>query len=199
MRLGIFGGTFDPVHLGHLAAAEEAAFCCRLQRVFFVPAYQQPLKDALPRASGDDRLAMLELAVCANPLFGVSSLELNRPAPSYTVDTLRAMRHEFGADCELYFLLGVDAANSLDRWRDPAELLRLARLVVMSRGAVRQPDWTRLAGLAPDARERITTVDVPNLDISSSDLRQRVASGRPICYQVPDAVREYIAANHLYQ
>src|SRR5437763_6498932 len=134
MRLGVFGGTFDPVHFGHLASAEEAAYRLCLPRVLFVPARCQPLKGAAPHASAADRLAMLRLAVADNPCFAVSTAELDRPAPSYTVDTLRALRAGAnGPACELYFLLGVDAANTLLDWHEPAELLRLARLVVMTR------------------------------------------------------------------
>src|SRR5438128_6331868 len=123
MRLGVFGGTFDPVHLGHLASAAEAAYRLCLPRVLFVPAQRQPLKGAVPRASAADRLAMLRLAVADNPRFDVSTVELERPAPSYSVDTLRSLRTAHGPACALYFLLGLDAANTLPDWREPAELL----------------------------------------------------------------------------
>lgn len=198
MRLGIFGGSFDPVHLGHLAAAEQAAYGLALARVLFVPARHQPLKEQAPRASDADRLAMLELAVAGNPRFAVSALELERPAPSYTVETLRALAAQYGPDCELYLLLGVDAVNTLDRWREPDALLRLARVVAMSRGNVREPDWSLLSGIVPDARSRIELLLAPNVDVSSRDLRRRVAAGEPIRYQTPDAVRAYIAAHGLY-
>src|SRR5947209_4692483 len=118
MRLGIFGGTFDPIHLGHLAAAEEAAHRFELAQVLFVPAQHQPLKDEGPCASTAQRLAMLDLAIADNPRFAVSPLELERPAPSYTVDTLRALRARHGESCEMYFLIGIDAINVLDRWRE---------------------------------------------------------------------------------
>jgi nicotinate-nucleotide adenylyltransferase len=198
MRLGVFGGTFDPVHLGHLASAEEAAYRLCLPQVLFVPAQHQPLKGAAPRASAADRLAMLRLAVADNPCFDVSTAELDRPAPSYTVDTLRALRAAHGPACELYFLLGVDAANTLADWREPAELLRLARLVVMTRSDVRQPDWAVLRALAPDAAQRVALLAVPDIDLSSSDLRRRVAAGEPIRYQVPEPVRAYIEEHGLY-
>jgi nicotinate-nucleotide adenylyltransferase len=199
VRLGVFGGTFDPVHLGHLAAAEEAAYRFDLSTILFVPAQHQPLKDAAPRASTAERVAMLERAVAGNPRFAVSTLELERPAPSYTVDTLRELRATHGPACELYFLVGIDAANALDRWREPAEILRLARLIVMSRSEAREPDWAMLRAIAPDAQERIATLAVPDVDVSSHDLRRRAATGQPIRYQVPDAVWEYIEERGLYR
>lgn len=198
MRIGIFGGSFDPVHVGHMAAAQEAAHAYALAHVLFVPANHQPLKAQAPRAFNDDRLAMLQLAVAGNERFALSRAELDRPAPSYTVETLRGLRDSYGPDVELFVLLGMDAVNTLDRWREPATLLRLARIVAMSRGQVREPDWERLQAIAPDARQRIELLSVPDLNISSHDLRRRVAEGLPIRYQVQDAVREYIVAHDLY-
>lgn len=199
MRLGVFGGSFDPVHLGHLAAAEEASHRFALETVLFVPAHHQPLKAEAPRASNADRLTMLQLAVAGNPRFAVSALELERPAPSYTVETLRALSAQYGPACELYVLVGIDAVNTLDRWREPDALLRLARLVAMSRSDVREPEWPMLRGIAPDAESRVDVLAVPDIDLSSRELRRRVAAGEPIRYQVHDAVREYIATHRLYR
>ncbi len=199
MRFGVLGGTFDPVHLGHLAAAEEAAYRFDLERVLLLPARRQPLKDYEPWASDAQRLAMLRLAAEGNPRFVVSALELERPAPSYTVDTLRLLHESYGSSCELYFLLGIDAVNALDRWREPAALLRLTRLVVMSRSDVREPDWALLQKISPDAADRVELLAVPDIDISSRELRCRVAAGAPIRYQVPDAVWAYIGEQGLYQ
>ncbi len=199
MKLGVLGGTFDPVHLGHLAAAEEAAYRFGLERVLLVPARHQPLKEHDPWTTDEHRLTMLRLAVDGNPRLAISMLELERPAPSYTVDTLRLLRAAHGPSCELYFLLGIDAVNALDRWREPAALLRLARLVVMSRSDVREPDWPMLRAIAPDVDERVELLAVPDIDISSRELRRRVAAGEPIRYQVPDAVWAYIEARGLYQ
>ena len=198
MRLGILGGTFDPVHLGHLAAAEEAAYRFDLERVLLLPARHQPLKEHGPWASDEHRLAMLRLAAGGNPRLAVSTVELERPAPSYTVDTLRLLRAVHGPSCELYFLLGIDAVNALDRWREPAALLRLARVIAMSRSDVREPDWSLLRAIAPDVEERIELLAVPDIDINSQELRRRVAACEPIRYQVPDAVWVYIEEQGLY-
>ena len=199
MRFGVLGGTFDPVHLGHLAAAEEAAYRFDLEQVLLVPARHQPLKAHDPWTADEHRLAMLRLAADDNPRLVVSPLELERPAPSYTVDTLRLLREVHGPSCEIYFLLGIDAVNALDRWREPAALLRLARLVVMSRSDVREPNWPMLRAIAPNAGDRIELLAVPDIDISSHELRRRIAAGEPIRYQVPDAVWAYIGAQKLYQ
>jgi len=198
MRLGVLGGTFDPVHLGHLAAAEEAVYRFDLEKVLLLPARHQPLKEHGPWASDEQRLAMLRLAAEGNPRFAVSTLELERPAPSYTVDTLRLLHGSYGPSCEIYFLLGIDAVNALDRWREPAELLRLAQLVVMSRGDAHEPDWAMLQKMSPDATDRVEVLSVPDIDISSRELRRRVAAGAPIRYQVPEVVWAYINAHHLY-
>ncbi len=198
-RIGLFGGTFDPIHLGHLAAAQEAADRLALDVVEFIPAHQQPLKERAPRVSDDERLAMVRAATADNPCFRVSTIELERPAPSYTMETLRLLRETYGADTELFFLLGVDAANTLDRWLGAAEILRLVRLVVMSRAEVRAPDWAMLETLDPRARDHVETLLVPAIDVSSSDLRDRVAAGRSIRYQVPEAVRVLIEEQSLYK
>lgn len=199
MRIGVFGGTFDPVHVGHLAAAEEAAQRLDLARVLFIPAQRQPLKEQAPGATATHRLAMLTAAVAGNPRFVVNDVELRRPAPSYTVETLRVLREQYGAEAELYLLLGVDAVNTLGRWREPGAILGLARLVVMSRSEQRQPDWAMLRAIVPDAEQRVELLAVPDLDLSSRELRRRVAAGEPIRYQVVDAVRAYIERHSLYR
>ncbi len=204
MRLGVFGGTFDPIHLGHLAAAEEAAYRLDLDPVLFVPAHHQPLKEQAPRVSDADRLAMVTLAIEGNPRFAVSTVELERPAPSYTVETLRHLRRTYGdaaSGRELYFLLGIDSANTLDRWREPAALLGLARLVVMSRGKVPEPDWEMLRRIDPalPIRERVIALAVPDIDVSARDLRRRIGAGEPVRYQLPEPVRAYIEQHRLYE
>ena len=185
MRLGVFGGTFDPVHVGHLAIANAALESIPLDRVVFVLARRSPLKERGPYAGEADRLAMLERAIADEPRFAVSSLELEREGPSYTVETLERLS---GAD-ELFLILGGDANAEFPRWKDPDRIATLATLVVAER-----PGAPRRAGAAP-----IRTFDAPHLDISSRELRARAARGRSLRYLVPDPVHDYIEARGLYR
>lgn len=196
-RMGVLGGTFDPIHFGHLAAAEEAWQALDLQQVILVPNWQQPLKRPGAVAPAH-RLRMAQLAVAGNPRLEVSDIELRRAGPSYTLDTLRALRVAWGGATEVFLLLGADAAAQFGAWRQPAEILTLCYLVVMSRSEAREPDWATLEAISPHARERVYLLTVPDLDISATDLRARLAAGRSIRYQTPDAVREHIAAHQLY-
>ena len=182
----LFGGSFDPVHLGHLIVAEAAAEAMGAP-VRFLPAREQPLKRAGHGASAAHRIAMLGAAVAGNPRFSVDAIELDLPAPSYTVDTLRALkRREPGNRFAL--LLGGDAARELPRWREADALAGLADVVVFAR-----------PGAAVPGDPRITRViDVPAVDLSATDIRARVAAGRSIRYLVPEPVREYIARHGLY-
>ncbi len=185
MRVGVFGGTFDPVHVGHLAIAHAALGSVPLDRVLFVPARRSPLKDRGPVASETDRLTMLELAVAGEPRFAVSRAELDREGPSYTVDTLAALA---GAD-QLFLILGSDAIADLPRWKDPERIAELATLVVADR-----PGAPERIGNAP-----IVTFDAPRLDISSRELRARAARGLSLRYLVPDPAWKHIEARGLYR
>ncbi len=198
VRRGIFGGTFDPIHYGHLAAAEEARAILGLRSVIFVPNARQPLK-APGAVSAAHRIAMVERAIADNSHFEVSDVELRREGPSYTLDTLRALRAEYAPDEELYFLLGVDAFANFAAWRQPAEIVKLAHLVVMSRSGVIEPDWPAIEHAAPGARQRVHLLTVPDLDISATHLRARLAAGLPVRYQIPEQVRTYIAQHDLYR
>ncbi|MEI6241529.1 MAG: nicotinate-nucleotide adenylyltransferase [Planctomycetia bacterium] len=204
MRIGIFGGSFDPVHQGHLVVAE----CCReqaaLDRVVFVPAATQPFKQHRVLADGQHRSEMLGLAVGGNPAFTVSSLELDRGGVSYTVDTLAALRAVHGSD-ELFLILGPDALASLPDWREPARILDLAGVIAVDReglddvsAAVQE---SGLAALLGPERSRHVVADrvvVPAIGIRSSDLRALVAAGRSIRYRTPRAVEQYIISHGLY-
>ena len=204
MRIGIFGGSFDPVHHGHLVVAE----CCReqagLDRVLFVPAATQPFKQDRSLAAGHHRAEMLALAVGANSAFAVSTLELDRGGVSYTVDTLAAL-HEQHADDELCLILGPDALASLAEWREPTRILASARVLAVERdglddvaAVVRAP---RLAGLLGPQRAATIVADrvsVPAIGIRASDLRALVKAGRSIRYRTPRAVEQYIATHGLY-
>ena len=199
MRVGVFGGTFDPVHTGHLAAAEEARLAEGLDRVLFVPAARPPHKPGLVSAPAWARLEMVRLAVVGNPCFQVSAMELEREGPSYTVDTLRALRGERPGD-ELFYLLGADSLPEIGTWREPEALCELVTFIVMSR-----PGWPRAAledwlGRQPPAlRPRTALVETRGMDISSRDLRRRLQAGQPGRYLLPEAVRAYIHAEGLYR
>jgi nicotinate-nucleotide adenylyltransferase len=194
-RIGILGGTFDPIHYGHLAIAEEVRVALALDRVLFVPAAYQPLKVQRPGADAQHRLAMVRLACATNAYFSVSDIEIRRPGPSYTVTTLQAL-HDTDMG-ELFFILGADALNDLPRWHEAARIPRLTNIVAVQRpGTI--VDTASLFAALPALRERLTMIDGPRLDISSSELRQRAADNRPLRYLVPDAVVEYIATHGLY-
>ncbi|HKI94523.1 MAG TPA: nicotinate-nucleotide adenylyltransferase [Gemmatimonadales bacterium] len=187
MRIGVFGGSFDPIHRGHLAVAAAAADRLSLDRVLFVPVREQPLKRVGPVASAEDRVAMLRAAIAGDPRFVVDEQELRRPGPSYTVDTLRALHTAHPGDA-LFLLIGADAARAFPRWRDPEEIAGLATVVVLTRPGVRTPEHPLLA-------ERL---DVPALDIAARDIRARCRRGDPIENLVPDAVARLIAERRLY-
>ena len=184
-RIGVFGGTFDPVHVGHLAIALAALESVPLDRVLFVPARRSPLKDRDPLASVADRVAMLEAAIAGEPRFGLSRVELERDGVSYTVDTLEALRSQG----ELFLILGSDALADLARWRAPERIRELATILVAARPGAPEPD--------PVHRARV--FDAPRLDISSRELRARAARGMSLRYLVPDTVWEHIEKRGLYQ
>jgi nicotinate-nucleotide adenylyltransferase len=199
-RLGLLGGTFDPPHYGHLLAAQEAACQLRLERVLFLPARQNPLKQGAPSSEARHRCEMVALAIDDNPLFQLSRLDLDRSPPSYTVDLLRTLKSDASApDRELYFLVGADILPELPRWHRTDEILRLARLVVVNRPDSPLPDVQALEAALPQARERVDLVFFPGVSVSARYLRARVASGQPIRYLTPPAVEQYIRAKRLYQ
>jgi nicotinate (nicotinamide) nucleotide adenylyltransferase len=196
-RVGIYGGTFDPIHIGHLAIAEEVRVELGLSQVIFVPAARQPLKGIAQGAPPADRLAMAHLACADNAAFRVDDLELERPPPSYTVDTLEALRERCGSGTELWFILGADAARELPRWREVERVADLARLVIVGRpGYSLHLPWLEAA--LPSLRGRVRLIDGPMLDISSTELRRRLAAGRPVRYQLPEPVRIFIQQRGLY-
>lgn len=195
MRLGIFGGSFDPPHVGHLLAALDVLETVPLDRLLFVPTAQQPLKGAA-HASAAHRVAMLQAAARFDPRFGVDPVETLRPGLSFTADTLRHFRAVQPA-ASLFLLLGADAAALLAQWREPEVVLALARLVVVERdGAAPLPDAVEdMARRGAGAPIRLAGRRV---DVSSTEIRARVAKGLPVRGFVPDAVAEYLAATGLY-
>ena len=197
MRLGLFGGTFDPIHLGHLILAESCRESCRLDRVWFVVAGAPPHKRG-ERTSVADRLEMVRIAIAGHPAFEVSELDAHRPGPHYSVETLEHVHRERPED-ELFFLIGADSLADLPAWRQPERIAALATVVVVDRPASvqDQPLLTRWPDLGPAARP-FERVPIPPIGIASSDLRRRVAEGRSIRYQVPRGVEAYIDAHRLY-
>jgi nicotinate-nucleotide adenylyltransferase len=185
--IGLLGGSYDPVHNGHLIVGQVAAERLGLDSLRFMPAREQPFKQGQHGAAAEDRAAMLELAVANMPGMAIETIELSRPGPSYTVDTLRALRAREPA-AEFTLLLGADAAADLHAWREAPEVPRLARVVVFARPGAAVPATPAIA----------RTVEVPAIDISATAIRQRVREGRSIRHWVPDAVAEYIAWHRLY-
>jgi nicotinate-nucleotide adenylyltransferase len=197
MRLGLLGGTFNPPHLGHLICAQEALLAFGLDRVLLVPAGVPPHKPVDADPGVEERVAMCEAAVAGDERLGVSRADADRDGPAYTVELLRGLRAA-APDDELWFIVGGDMAHSLSTWREPEEVLALARLAVAEREDVgRNVILARLAGLA-GARERVAFFAMPRVDISSTLVRSRVAAGAPIRYLVPDAVAAHIARRGLY-
>lgn len=197
MRLGVFGGTFDPVHMGHLIAAEDARAAMRLDEVLFVPAGEPWFKSYRRVTPARHRLAMVRLAVRDNPRFGVSDMEIRREGPSYTIDTLAELRR-VRPDAEMFVILGVDALREIDRWRQPRRLFQMATVVGMARPGA-SLDVSVLNAAIPGASDRIRLVDSALIDISGTDIRRRVADGASIRYRVPPAVERYIRDHSLYQ
>jgi nicotinate-nucleotide adenylyltransferase len=194
-RIGLFGGTFDPPHYGHLVAAQEVAWHLRLDRVLWLPAHQNPLKRGEPSSSAEQRCDMVRLAIAENPLFELSRLDLDRPPPSYTVDLLALLRSD---NTELFFIVGADILPELPRWRAPDEILRLARLAVVNRPGTPAPDVSTLERLQPGASARVDVVSIPGVDIAARELRRRIRSGEPVRYLTPTAVERYIREHRLY-
>jgi nicotinate (nicotinamide) nucleotide adenylyltransferase len=196
LRLGVLGGTFDPVHLGHLILGEAARQELALDRVVFVPAGQPWRKGGREIAPGADRLQMLRLATAGNPAFEVSILEIDRPGPSYTEVTLEALQDEHPG-AELFFILGGDALTDFPHWHDPQRIAELATLAVAERGDA------ALAGEAevglPGAHARLCHLRMPRVDINATAIREDVRNGRSIRYLVPDAVAAYIEERGLYR
>jgi nicotinate-nucleotide adenylyltransferase len=197
-RIGIFGGTFDPIHIGHLILAEEAWFRLQLDCVYLVPAGDPPHKPQQQLSPVADRMAMCRLAAADNEHVRVSRIDADRPGPHYTVDMVRLVRQQVGQHVEILFLMGMDSLRDLPSWREPAWLVQNCRLVALSRHDV-ELDWHRLEAALPGLRARVTILDMPELEIASHMLRARVRSGEPIRYQVPCAVEEYIRTHGLYR
>jgi len=201
-RIGLIGGTFDPVHYAHLAIAEEVRTTLDLTEMVFIPAGEPPHKIGHPLTPAQDRLAMLQLAIASNPHFTYSRVELDRSGPSYLVDTLRILHAEWGTDLDLYFVIGWDGLEELHHWRDPLGILAQLKHLVAVKRPGHQVDIEynkQLEARLPGIMERLLVISAPQLDISSTELRHRVAEGRSIKYLLPETVERYIYEHGLYQ
>lgn len=198
-KIGIIGGTFDPVHYGHLILAEQARVEAALDRVVFMPAMVQPFKLHTKTAEGDHRYAMLLEAVSGNPYFSVSRKELDSPGISYTIHTLKSLKEEMGEDAELYFIIGTDAFLSLEKWYSAEELLRNFSFVIGMRPGYKEQE---LKEMIRHVREvygtRVAEINNSEVEISSSDIKERIRTGKSIKYLLPDGVESYIRQNRLY-
>jgi len=214
MKLGILGGTFDPIHHGHMIIAQEAMINLGLDQVVFMPAGDPWMKQGQSISAAQHRLTMTRLAVAEHPGFRASAMEVRRPGPSYTIDTLRELRQGPGADSRLHLLVGSDAYREMHKWREPDKISELCTLVVFSRpggDSLEFPpasdEFCRLCNgshhwfwrESPESDENLVHLQGPMIDISGSEIRRRVAHGLPIRYQVPQTVEAYIASNNLYQ
>ncbi|HEX6501446.1 MAG TPA: nicotinate-nucleotide adenylyltransferase [Micromonosporaceae bacterium] len=191
-RIGIMGGTFDPIHNGHLVAASEVADRFALDEVVFVPTGQPWQKSRTEVTAAEDRYLMTVIATASNPRFQVSRADIDRPGPTYTVDTLRDLKKVYGDDAELFFITGADALAKILTWKDAETCFELARFIAVTRPGFVLSD----AHLPADT---VSLIQVPAMAISSSDCRARVRAGKPVWYLVPDGVVQYIAKRHLYR
>ena len=198
MRVGILGGTFDPVHVGHLIIAEEALSRLALDQVLFIPAGQPWLKADKPVSPGEQRLEMVRLAISSNPFFRASSVELDRSGLTYSVDTLEALQQEWGPGAEIYFILGMDALLTLPQWKEPARLLELCTPVVFTRPDQPSSALDDLVNQLPGLKEKLQLVEGPQIGISGTEIRRRIAAGTSTRYLVPLAVEQFIAQHGIY-
>lgn len=198
-RIGIMGGTFDPIHLGHLVTAEAVRIQYQLERVIFVPAGIPPHKLNMKITAARHRYIMTVMATYGNPNFYVSSMEVDRPGPSYTIDTIREMQKIYGPETELYFITGADAVQELAEWRDVNQLLTLCYFVAATRPGSDNTLDKVIDSFGELGRQRIYHVATPELDISSTDIRRRLRSGQSIKYIVPECVSKYIEKEGLYR
>ncbi len=196
MKLGILGGTFDPPHFGHLRLADAALRQLQLDRVLFVPAGVQPLRQQERHTDPEVRARLVELAIADEPRFALSRLDLDRPGPHYTVDLLALVQQHY-PEAMLWFIMGEDSLGDLLRWREPQRLITLARLAVLQRPGY-EPDWPTLLTALPELRARLDWIKRTEIDIAATDIRDRAKNGQSIDHLVPEAVANYIAEHHLY-
>jgi nicotinate-nucleotide adenylyltransferase len=198
-RIGVLGGTFDPPHIGHLWLATLAADAMALDRVLFMPAAQPPHKAGESVSRATDRLLMTRLAIAGNPLFELCPIEMERPGPSYTIDSVDELERLYPGDTTLYLVMAADSLAQIDTWREPDRLLERIEWIVGPRPGDPLPDRSALEARFGEHASRIHLLEGPSLDVSSTALRQRVADGQPIRYLVPRGVEELITERGLYR
>ena len=196
MNIGVLGGTFDPIHMGHLIVAEEARIKLRFREILFVPAGRPWLKLDRNITPADHRVEMVRRAIGDNPHFKLCTLEVERPGPSYTVDTLTVLRKQLGSEASFFFILGRDTLAGLPSWKEPKKLVQLCRLVVAPR--LGSKDLKHLETEIPGLLDKVIQLDMPVIGVSSSGIRQRIAQGLSIRYLVPDEVEKYITEQKIY-
>jgi len=199
MDIGVLGGTFDPIHSGHLIIAEEARLKLGLARVIFVPAGQQWLKTGMNVAPAAHRIEMVKLAISTNPSFEISAVDIDRPGPSYSVDAIAILQQQMGAEAKIFFLVGWDSLAELPQWKEPDRLIQLCKLVAVTRPGFSRPDLKVLEASVPGVTQSVVWLDIAPVDISSSDIRKRVAQGLSIHGLVPEEVESYIKEHKLYR
>jgi len=199
VKAGVLGGTFDPVHNGHIAMARESRERLNLNYVVFVPAGNPWLKSDVPVTPAEHRLDMVKLAVGPYPYFQVSRIEIDRSGPSYTVDTIRELKSQSDVEIEIFFILGWDSLNQLPRWHKASDLVKTCQLVAIPRPGSNPPDFTALEKEISGISRSVILLDTPQIDISATDIRERSARGLPLTGLVSEAVEKYIREKGLYR
>lgn len=198
MDIGILGGTFDPIHNGHIIVAEEVRARLNLAEVVFVPAGQPWLKAGSPILAAEHRVQMVRLAIAGKPYFKLSTMEVERAGPSYTVDTIAELRAQLGTGDELFFILGWDNLAQFPKWKEPSRIIKMCRLVAVPRPGYSLPDLSSVEASLPGLSRRLILLDKPEVDIVATEIRDRVAQGLSIRHLVPEPVDEYIRQHKLY-
>lgn len=198
MNIGVLGGTFDPIHKGHLIVAEEAKVRLNLAEILFVPAGLPWLRMNSSILAAEHRVQMVRLAIGDKPYFKLSTMEIERTGPSYTVDTIAELRGQLGAGSELFFILGWDCLAELPKWREPERLIKMCYLVAVPRVGCSLPDLKSMEAVIPGLADRVILLDTPEVDITASVIRNRVAQGLSIEHLVPEPVDRYIREQGLY-
>jgi len=198
-RVGILGGTFDPIHIGHLIIAEEARYQLGLSKVIFLPAGKPYFKRDRIVSKKSDRLEMIKLGIKDNSLFEVSEIELDRDGSTYSIDSITRLKKELGGDVDLYFLIGLDALADIHKWKYPVELIEMCWVIGLRRPGYHDFDWSNIESQVPGASQKIKIIEVSQIGVSSTDIRMMVANGISIRYLVPDAVVRYVEEHGLYK